>query len=387
MIEKIKITKKNKTIRKDFELPLTQMTVITGENNSGKTNFIEAVVKKDKETEKFTSEFLTREGNPIIPEIVYISDKNISPSDDELSSSKQTSSLVSNLSKLFSNIGIEFELTKKDEISKVIKDLIIKTNDNLENLTGKETHTIELDPVEKIDSKIVVQKLIGDIFVFENGSENKRKLSELGQGTQRVIVVSVLKAYADILVEKEIVPKEQVLIVFEEPEIYLHPRLKRVLNATLWKIAEQEKHQVIVTTHDPYFAFLNFEGKGKSIFSFEKKNGITVISDKDVVYGIEDELLFIFLYSFLLKEGKDLSTTMIGGFERRKYFRNDENGDKKEEDHNDLTYIRHQIHHLGDNPYTVGLVSEKPEDCNDKNYYTEKELTDAIKKMSEMLGV
>ena len=96
-------------------------------------------------------------------------------------------------------------------------------------------------------------------------------------------------------------------------------------------------------------------------------------------------MLFIFLYSLLVKEKKDLSTT-IRGIEKRKYFRNDESGGKKEEDHDDLTYIRHQIHHLGDNPYTVGLVSEKPEDCNDKNYYTEKELADAIKKMSEVLG-
>lgn len=91
-------------------------------------------------------------------------------------------------------------------------------------------------------------------------------------------------------------------------------------------------------------------------------------------------MLFLFLYSLLEKKYKDLKTTKIEGFEKRKYFRNDKKtGDTKGKDPGDLEYIRHQIHHLGDNPYTVGLVPEKPKDCDGKNYYTEKELADAKK--------
>jgi ABC-type sulfate/molybdate transport systems ATPase subunit len=200
-------------------------------------------------------------------------------------------------------------------------------------------------------------------------------------------VVSILKAYIDILIERGIHTEKPVLVLFEEPEIYLHPKLKRILNATLEKIAEQNNHQVIITTHDPYFVFKNFEGEEKNIFSFEKKDGITKASDSNIVYGIEDELLFIFLYSLLKKEGKDLETVDIEKFEKRKYFRKNEvTGQIDEEEWNDLTYIRHQIHHLGDNPCTLGLVLEKPKDCDRRNYYTEKELADAIKKMSEMLN-
>jgi hypothetical protein len=157
------------------------------------------------------------------------------------------------------------------------------------------------------------------------------------------------------------------------------------LKATLEKIAEQDNHQVVITTHDPYFVFKNLEGKAKTIFSFEKKDGkITEASSSNVIYGIEDELLFIFLYSLLKEKDKDVSEVEIEGCERN-YFRNDRNGEEVET-LDALTYIRNQIHHLGDNSHTVGLVSQKPEDCSDKNYYTETELADAIKKMSKMLG-
>ncbi|HEY9586233.1 MAG TPA: AAA family ATPase [Candidatus Paceibacterota bacterium] len=379
MIKKIKITKEYKTIPKDFILELGQMTVITGENNSGKTNFIKAV------NEGKGVEFLNESAGKLNPEIVYIAAENINPSDSECKPSVKTSGLIENLSELFSNLKVKFELKNKEDIIKDIENLIEKTNKNLENFTRKESHKLKINPNEEgIDSKIIIQALIKSITGYEDGQE--RKLEDLGQGTQRVIVASILKAYIDILIEKKIHAEKPILILFEEPEIYLHPKLKRSLNATLEKIAEQDNHQVVITTHDPYFVFQNFEGKEKTIFSFEKEGGKTTKASTDkVIYGIEDELLFIFLYSLLVKEKKDLSTT-IRGFEKRKYFRNDESGGKKEEDHDDLTYIRHQIHHLGDNPYTVGLVSEKPEDCNDKNYYTEKELADAIKKMSEVLG-
>ena len=385
MIKKIKITEKYKTIPKDFVLELEQMTVITGENNSGKTNFIKAVNAGGD------VKFLDKDDKELTPEIIYIAAENIKPSDSECKSSAKTTGLIKNLSKLFSNLEIKFKLEKKSNIIKEIEALIEKANKNLESFTGSNEHALTVSHEDKLDSSVIIQALIKDIKGKEN--EEERKLEDLGQGTQRIIVASILKAYIDILIEKKIHAEKQILILFEEPEIYLHPKLKRALNATLEKIAEQDNHQVVITTHDPYFVFKNLEGKAKTIFSFEKKDGkITEASSDNVIYGIEDELLFIFLYSLLEEKDKDFLKVKIEGFEKRKYFRNDKSGNKKEEDQDDLKYIRHQIHHLGDNPYTKGLVSQEeldspePEYWKTKNYYTEKELAGAIKKMSEMLG-
>ena len=381
IIKKIKIIEEWKTIPKDFVLELKQLTVITGENNSGKTNFIEAVNNNGAKVE-----FLNENNEKLTPKIVYIAAENIRPSDDECKSSAKTTSLIKNLSKLFSNLEIKFELENKGNIIEEIKDLIDKTNENLKSFTGCDKHKLKIYPNEdKLDYDIIIQALIKKITGDENGKE--RKLEDLGQGTQRIIIVSILKAYIDILIEKGIHTEKPILILFEEPEIYLHPKLKRILNATLEEIAEQDNHQVIITTHDPYFVFKNFEGEEKSIYSFEKKDEITKVSNSKIVYGIEDELLFLFLYSLLEKEGKNLETVNIEGFEKRKYFRfNETTGTKDEGSPSDLTYIRHQIHHFGDNPYTLGLVSKKPADFNDVNYYTEKELANAIKKMCEILN-
>ncbi len=383
MIKKIKITREYKTIPKDFVLELGQMTVITGENNSGKTNFVKAVAGEAKVGRTLIkAEFLDEHDNALIPEIVYIAAENIKPSGDEAKFSNKTSGLIKNLSRLFSNLGRGFRLERQNEIIRDIRGLIEKASGNLKRFNGKDDHALEIALKEEgLDSVVIIQALISEVWGLENGV--RREFDDLGQGTQRVIVASILKAYADILLEKNIITERPILILFEEPEIYLHPKLKRVLNATLEKIAEQDNHQVIITTHDPYFVFQSFEGGEKIMSSFKKEDNRTK-SFKGVVYGIEDELLFMFLYSLLVERGESLSVE-IDGFEKRKYFRNDGDGNKQEEDQDALTYIRHQIHHLGDNPYTIGLVSRKLEEYNDKNYYTEEELANAIRKMSEIL--
>ena len=50
MIKKIKTTKKNKCIPLNFQIDLGNMTIITGENNAGKTTFIKQIVDKKEIT-------------------------------------------------------------------------------------------------------------------------------------------------------------------------------------------------------------------------------------------------------------------------------------------------------------------------------------------------
>ncbi|MEK7657667.1 MAG: helix-turn-helix domain-containing protein [Patescibacteria group bacterium] len=136
MIKKIKITKEYKTIPKDFELDLEKITVITGENNSGKTNFIQAINSR-KDTKFINAEFLNETGASLTPSIVYIAAENIKPSDSESKSSAKTTGLIKNLSELFSNLGIKFELENKEDIKGYIKNLIDKTNENLKDFVGR----------------------------------------------------------------------------------------------------------------------------------------------------------------------------------------------------------------------------------------------------------
>ncbi|MDO8611174.1 MAG: AAA family ATPase [bacterium] len=301
MIKKIKITKLHKTIPIGFELELERMTVLTGENNTGKTNFIQAITIK-KDAEFLNAEFFDNKNNPVVPTIVYIAAENINPSDSEFKSTAKATGLIKNLSELFANLEVKFELTKKAEIFGEIKNLINKTNENLKSFTGNNKHEIKLDLNEgELDAASIIQTIIEDIMGNEGGKE--MKIDNLGQGTQRIIVASILKAYVDILVERGKHTENPILILFEEPEIYLHPKLKKSLNATLKRISEQDKHQVIITTHDPYFAYTNLKEEGSVIYSFFRNgNNSTDKKEPDVIFGIEDELLHIHLFNRVLRK-------------------------------------------------------------------------------------
>jgi len=394
MIRKIRITKAEKTVPKDAKLELGHMTVITGENNSGKTNFIKEILGKNVK-------FIDENNEPINNlEIVYIAAENIKPSENELKYSAVTSNLITNLVKLFSNLGFKFKLDNKENTLNVFNEIKEKANKNLENFSGHKKHKILINLNEEdLDSKVIIKELIDSIIVNEYINEKtneNRKLEDLGQGTQRLIVASILKAYLDILIEKGINTGKPILILFEEPEIYLHPRLKRTLNETLEKISIQDNHQVIITTHDSYFVFPNFDSKNKVIVSFVKEDGFTVFPPKNtVIDGIEDELLFIFLYSRLSSEEiKSIKINSISG--KRKYMRNITDKKtgvviEKKDDLPCLDYIRHQIHHSGDNPHTYrcGITKEDEIDMvrkSMKNFYSQSELSEAIRKMSEKIG-
>lgn len=80
-----------------------------------------------------------------------------------------------------------------------------------------------------------------------------------GDGFKRAITFSILRSYVQLSQDStwkknasEAKPtKKKFLFLFEEPELYLHPRAQNILYDALSLISK--KHQVIVTTHSPFF--------------------------------------------------------------------------------------------------------------------------------------
>lgn len=78
-----------------------------------------------------------------------------------------------------------------------------------------------------------------------------------GDGIKRSLTFALLQAYVKRLEGTKEALAEQgkatrpLLFLFEEPELYLHPRSQRVLFGTLARISNT--HQVVVTTHSPMF--------------------------------------------------------------------------------------------------------------------------------------
>lgn len=99
------------------------------------------------------------------------------------------------------------------------------------------------------------------------------RVSSKGDGLKRSILFALLRAYADLRdnglkladesyddeeVDEASKPKRSYLLLFEEPELYLHPRAQRQLMAALSEFAKD--HQVLVTTHSPGFFQPGTEG-------------------------------------------------------------------------------------------------------------------------------
>lgn len=68
--------------------------------------------------------------------------------------------------------------------------------------------------------------------------------TELGEGMQNAIVLSILQAFEERR-------KQGAILLIEEPEMFLHPQMQRSLYKTLRAIGQT--NQVIYTTHSPQF--------------------------------------------------------------------------------------------------------------------------------------
>ncbi len=68
--------------------------------------------------------------------------------------------------------------------------------------------------------------------------------TELGEGMQNALVLSILQAFEERR-------KQGAILLIEEPEMFLHPQMQRSLNKTLREIGKT--NQIIYTTHSPHF--------------------------------------------------------------------------------------------------------------------------------------
>jgi putative ATP-dependent endonuclease of OLD family len=80
-----------------------------------------------------------------------------------------------------------------------------------------------------------------------------------GDGFKRAITFSILRTYVQLSQDKDWrkdpddkkPTRDRFLFLFEEPELYLHPRAQNILFEALSLISD--RHQTIVTTHSPLF--------------------------------------------------------------------------------------------------------------------------------------
>ena len=116
---------------------------------------------------------------------------------------------------------------------------------------------------ELIAAKVVLgmeppdaKKFIGGSTLLQIDDGTLTRIALQGHGLQRALVFAMLEVLAaqsaKSSVEAETANQRHTILLFEEPELFIHPHLMRRLKETLTKIAERKEWQVVVSTHSPF---------------------------------------------------------------------------------------------------------------------------------------
>ncbi|MCH7517319.1 MAG: AAA family ATPase, partial [Bacteroidetes bacterium] len=127
----------------------------------------------------------------------------------------------------------------------------------------------EADIVKNLISYKIIDKVL----------DERMEASQFGQGFQRHLIFTLIRTAANYQIvapetkKKEFRPELTVLL-FEEPEAFLHPIQQKILSTSLKTIGSTEGHQSIISSHSPYFVSHNTDDL-PSIIRLERKSDRT----------------------------------------------------------------------------------------------------------------
>jgi len=178
----------------------------------------------------------------------------------------------------FQNLGQAFEEFNqkfREEQSKEgfsLRSLVEDVNNSLKEWAVK--FDVNINPLKP---EGIVKNLVSSNIV-DNILDKEVDIKNLGQGLQRHIIYTLLRL-SSTYVEKKIYKKKEfspelTLVLFEEPEAFLHPCQQEYLNRSLHVLSSEECQQVIVSTHSPFFVSRNIE-QLTSLIRLKRDSGVT----------------------------------------------------------------------------------------------------------------
>lgn len=107
------------------------------------------------------------------------------------------------------------------------------------------------------------EKFVGSNTTLRLGDGLPTRIELQGHGLQRALVFAMLELLASRMCAPEDEDEEHqgrsVVLLFEEPELFIHPHLMRRLRDVLSTIARNGRWQVVVTTHSPFLVSIGDE--------------------------------------------------------------------------------------------------------------------------------
>jgi predicted ATP-dependent endonuclease of OLD family len=133
-----------------------------------------------------------------------------------------------------------------------ILELQTKINEGLSEIIGGQalikTEPPELHTLVMPSTSLVIKDPLAGI---------ETQVGHQGHGLQRTLIMTLLQILVDVQGQPA-VPGEQLLaratvLLVEEPELYLHPQMERLMRDVLYRLSSQPGMQVACCTHSPVF--------------------------------------------------------------------------------------------------------------------------------------
>ena len=133
--------------------------------------------------------------------------------------------------------------------------------------------------VNPIKPEEIVKNLLSHHIKDMNLGGEKINLASFGQGFQRHLIFTLIKLSARYaaprVTKKKDFDPDFTLILFEEPEAFLHPSQQEVLCLSLSTLGAGESEQVLISTHSPHFVSKQMSDMSGIIRLSKNGNGAT----------------------------------------------------------------------------------------------------------------
>lgn len=177
----------------------------------------------------------------------------------------------------------------KDEIAEELNKTTDKLQKNLSDIFPD--HKVDIEPQA---GKIDVDKILATGTHLQVASADGKyyPLANQGSGLQRAFLWSAIEALADSGKMKTgrnalLKDEDPKILLVEEPESFLHPPAIRSAREALYKIAELENWQVMITTHSPIF--IDVSKPHTTIIRVEKTKNTTKTFSTEKANFADDE--------------------------------------------------------------------------------------------------
>ena len=145
----------------------------------------------------------------------------------------------------------------------------------IEDITERMSELVNIKAILDI-SEPDTEKFLGSNAILKLDDGTETEISYQGHGAQRALIFSLIDIIANqsnqITRDGETIHTRATILLFEEPELYLHPHLMKRLKESLIKISQKNSWQVIISTHSPFL--IDIIENPKSLVLLRKIEGI-----------------------------------------------------------------------------------------------------------------